>query len=192
MSSFQQQQQQQQYQEMGMEIEIEMSSSSSAPSPCVKGCGFFGSPVTMNMCSVCFTKHLHDHDTAPAPTPIEASKVEEALDVMEEKTSADVDADPAPSAAALTDAEIKKMQDRDWRERCRKAKENDYYKNRCAECFKKMGLAMRFECRCGKVCCLGHRNSEAHHCSFNYQRAGVISIIRDNPIVQADKLRDRI
>ncbi|GJM93031.1 hypothetical protein PR202_ga09548 [Eleusine coracana subsp. coracana] len=166
--------------------EMQMSSSSSAPSPCVKGCGFFGSPGTMNMCSVCFTKHLHD----TAPAPVEAPKAEEVVVDMDDKTSADVAAAPAP--AALTDAEIKKMQDRDWRERCRKAKENDYYKNRCAECFKKMGLVMRFECRCGKVCCLSHRNSEAHHCSFNYQRAGVISIIRDNPIIQADKLRDRI
>ncbi|KAK3165546.1 hypothetical protein QOZ80_1AG0034540 [Eleusine coracana subsp. coracana] len=175
-SSFQQQQQ---HPEMGMDMSI----SSGAPSPCVKGCGFFGSPGTMNMCSVCFTNHLHD----TAPAPMEAPIHEQAVADMEEKTPA---AAPAPSA--LTDAEIKKMQDRDWRERCRKAKENDYYKNRCAECFKKMGLAMRFECRCGKVCCLSHRNSEAHHCSFNYQRAGVISIIRDNPIVQADKLRDRI
>nr|CAB3463761.1 unnamed protein product [Digitaria exilis] len=62
----------------------------------------------------------------------------------------------------------------------------------CAECFKKMGLAMRFECRCGKAYCLNHRNSEAHHCSFDYQRAGIISIIRNNPLVEADKLQDRI
>ncbi|KAK3140533.1 hypothetical protein QOZ80_5AG0402270 [Eleusine coracana subsp. coracana] len=182
-SSFQQQHQ-------GMEMEMDMSISSGAPSPCVKGCGFFGSPGTMNMCSVCFTKHLHD----TAPAAVEAPKAEEPVVDMEEKTTAAAPPAPAPAPApaALTDAEIKKMQDQDWRERCRKAKENDYYKNRCAECFKKMGLAMRFECRCGKVCCLSHRNSEAHHCSFNYQRAGVISIIRDNPIVQADKLRDRI
>ncbi|GJN17553.1 hypothetical protein PR202_gb04630 [Eleusine coracana subsp. coracana] len=182
-SSFQQQQQE-------MQMEKEMSISSSAPSPCVKDCGFFGSPGTMNMCFVCFTKHLQD----TAPAPVEAPKAEDAVvDVMEEKTTAAAPAPVPPSVpSALTDAEIKKMQDRDWQERCRKAKENDYYKNRCAECYKKMGLAMRFECRCGKVCCLSHRNSEAHHCSFNYQRAGVISIIRDNPVVQADKLRDRI
>lgn len=157
--------------------------STSSPTPCAKGCGFFGSPVTLNMCSVCFTKHL----AATVLAEVVPSKAAAEAVVEKEKTTA---ATKAP--ATLTDAEIKKIQHDDWMERTRKAKENPYYKNRCAECYKKMALGMRFECRCGKACCLNHRNSEAHHCSFDYQRAGSISIIRDNPLVEADKLRDRI
>nr|CAB3460056.1 unnamed protein product [Digitaria exilis] len=150
-------------------------SSASAPSPCANGCGFVGSPGTMNLCSVCFTKHIH------ATTSNEATEA-----VLTEEM-------PAPAAtAAMTDAEMSKIEHEDWMERTRKAKENPFYNNRCAECFKKMGLAMRFQCRCGKSYCLHHRNSEAHHCSFDYQRAGIISIIRNNPLVEADKLQNRI
>lgn len=163
--------------------------SSSVPSPCANGCGFFGSPSTLNMCSVCFTRHLHGATAAAEVVPSKSNKAEAV--VTEEKTTAAAPA-PAPARAALTDAEIKKIQHDDWLQRTKKANENSYYKNRCAECYKTMGLAMRFKCRCGKTCCLQHRNSEAHHCAFDYQRAGTISIIRDNPLVQADKLRDRI
>jgi hypothetical protein len=145
---------------------------SSAPLLCTKGCGFFGCPNNQNMCSVCFINHRLATMSVDEVAPKDA--------VVEEEE------------AAVTPAEIRKMEAEEWKKRVNKATENPYYTNRCTRCLKKMGIAERFMCRCGKNYCAKHRLSEDHACGYDYQRAGIISIIRNNPLVQPDKLRDRM
>tara|TARA_Y100000287_G_C13952079_1_gene224617 strand:- start:129 stop:350 length:222 start_codon:yes stop_codon:yes gene_type:complete len=41
-------------------------------------------------------------------------------------------------------------------------------KNRCPVCNKKMGL-MPFECKCGKLFCIKHKDPEAHNCTYDYK-----------------------
>ncbi|TVU07885.1 hypothetical protein EJB05_41260, partial [Eragrostis curvula] len=155
---------------------------SSAPSPCAKGCGFFGSPATQNMCSVCFTKHLVATGEPKAATSTAAADVAPSAD----KTTG-VDAAVAGAETAVPEAAASS-----WVERCRAAVAENYWGNRCSHCLKKMTLVGRFTCRCGRTYCPTHRHSEAHACAYDYRRAGVISIIRSNPLVEGDKLRDRI
>ncbi|TVU08598.1 hypothetical protein EJB05_42007, partial [Eragrostis curvula] len=166
---------------------------SSAPSPCAKGCGFFGSPDTQNMCSVCFKKHL----LATGEPAALASKAVVAPSAV--KTTGDAAHASSAVAGAGTSAEEEEealtaaeLRQKAWVERCRAAVAENYWGNRCSHCLKKMTLVGRFTCRCGRTYCPTHGHSEAHACAYDYQRAGVISIIRSNPLIQGEKLRDRI
>jgi hypothetical protein len=96
---------------------------SSAPSLCTKGCGFFGCPNNQNMCSVCFINHRL--------ATMSVDEVAPKYAVVEEEE------------AAVTPAEIRKMEAEEWKKRVKKAAENPYYANRCTRCLKKMGITER-------------------------------------------------
>ncbi|KAJ9174956.1 hypothetical protein P3X46_013549 [Hevea brasiliensis] len=64
-------------------------------------------------------------------------------------------------------------------------------KNRCTSCNKRLGL-MGFNCRCGNVYCRSHRYPEAHACTVDYKGLGRQLLIKQNPLLKADKLQDRI
>ncbi|KAG8377520.1 hypothetical protein BUALT_Bualt08G0041500 [Buddleja alternifolia] len=53
--------------------------------------------------------------------------------------------------------------------------------NRCSgSCYmKQIGLA-DFWCRCGDMCCLEHRYSDRHDCSYDYKAAGREAIAKEN------------
>lgn len=38
---------------------------------------------------------------------------------------------------------------------------------KCQECKRKHMI--NFKCRCGKILCVKHKNSEDHKCTFNYK-----------------------
>ena len=41
-------------------------------------------------------------------------------------------------------------------------------KNKCAHCRKKLGM-MAFECKCGKMFCILHKDPEAHNCTYDFK-----------------------
>lgn len=43
-------------------------------------------------------------------------------------------------------------------------------------------------CRCGKKFCSEHRYAELHNCCFDYKKQGRLELLRNNPIVRAEKL----
>ncbi|KAL6845499.1 hypothetical protein ACP4OV_024994 [Aristida adscensionis] len=119
--------------------------------PCAKGCGFFGSPATLDMCSVCYKKHLlasGEPVAAAAAAPYPATKAAAV------PASGVTLAPPATSTAA-----------------------KDAWANRCMACMKKVGLT-GFVCRCGKTYCGRHRYAEEHGCSFDFRAAGSFDSLR--------------
>ncbi|OEL17293.1 Zinc finger A20 and AN1 domain-containing stress-associated protein 3 [Dichanthelium oligosanthes] len=154
MSSFQQQQ-----------------GSSRAAPPCAAECGFFGSPATLGMCSVCYKKHSPVNGAESATLIGTAGGVSFAP--VAKATSAAVAEGPVvPSSSAP--AAAKKVQP-----------------TRCAACYKKVGLT-GFVCRCTKTFCGTHRYAEEHGCSFDFKGAGRDAIARNNPLVQGEKLSCKI
>jgi AN1-type zinc finger and ubiquitin domain-containing protein 1 len=59
---------------------------------------------------------------------------------------------------------------------------------RCSECRKRIGVACRYQCRCGRMFCAIHRYAEAHTCTFDYKTEGRKQLQEANPVVVASKV----
>lgn len=59
---------------------------------------------------------------------------------------------------------------------------------KCKACNKRLGLASRYECRCGSMFCSLHRYAEMHECTHDYRAEGRRVIAMNNPEVKAPKL----
>jgi len=57
----------------------------------------------------------------------------------------------------------------------------------CLICKKKLGL-LGFTCKCKNIYCSLHRMAENHSCSFDYKKEHREKLIRENPIVETQKI----
>ncbi|KAF2898249.1 hypothetical protein ILUMI_07927 [Ignelater luminosus] len=185
---------------------------------CRSGCGFYGSPATDGLCSLCYKEALKKKQQPPVSAPSPAAPVSNAqslaslmdatataqptippclptlsasepADAVEEGASAASNNAETSASADLENSSNDKDGDKDSKKK----------KNRCAVCRKKVGLTVLitrtslgvpgFECRCGGLFCGVHRYSDKHNCTFDYREMGAQEIRRNNPVVVGEKIQ---
>ncbi|CAH2038110.1 unnamed protein product [Thlaspi arvense] len=164
---------------MGSEQNDSTSFSPSEPKLCVNGCGFFGTPSNMNLCSKCYRDIRSTEEQAasaiaavekslnPNKPQIQPQQSREIAPGVESESSSSTSGG-VPSAASVDPPKSTGT-------------------TRCLSCNKKVGVT-GFKCRCGSTFCGAHRYPESHDCEFDFKGAAREAIAKANPVVKADKV----
>ncbi|KAK1579065.1 hypothetical protein Q3G72_035280 [Acer saccharum] len=176
---------------------------------CVNGCGFYGSEETKYMCSTCYNHFLKTRlidetlkaleslslaDTKPS-NPSSVSSISDTVMVALGSLSlADTKLPSNPSSVFSSDTAMLEL---DSGLKTPNAfsfgsdSSGSRSKSRCNKCNKKVGL-IGFNCRCGDLFCGEHRYATEHYCTFNYKKFDRENLIKENPLINRDKLAERI
>ncbi|KAK6120788.1 hypothetical protein DH2020_045464 [Rehmannia glutinosa] len=157
-----------------------------APILCVNNCGFFGTTVTMNMCSKCYKDVVMKQGEAE----LAASSFQSIMNGSSstaEKDYSDVAVVVKAKAKTVSSELLVASTQTSAPPVSEKGEEIREGPKRCGTCRKRVGLT-GFNCRCGSIFCSVHRYSDKHECPFDYRTAGQEAIAKSNPVVKAEKL----
>lgn len=184
----------------------------SQPIFCVSGCGFYGNPLTDNMCSKCFNLKKKERESNTTATTSAAMNIPT---MVVEKASPNSVSNTIPIAARPSSTLTSSMRSQaqsvgadTGRDRMDitgtsadaasslpgSLNAGSYGSSpgnssapRCATCSKRLGLTA-IKCRCEQYFCPLHRSTNSHNCSFDYKAFGRDQIAKNNPTVVASKL----
>jgi len=125
----------------------------------------------------------------PTPRTILPCKSRDQMEGKETQTKANpptgtIQPPSSPSSATPAPASLTAKTEREVKMERKK-------KNRCMMCNKKLGI-VPFECKCGDIHCSAHRYPDTHSCPIDYRKLAQEQLKKNNPVVVADKVPDRI